>query len=332
MNFVTETQTAHPIAKVDRDLREIINLHATLLTEAIHSANAQIDNHSLPGGRAMVELGSIANLEAWTNQQGATERYERAYTSAEDEDPDEAWPVSQLIEFWSEQWRVEHDAEYGQRTNIHSEASFLRNCLEWAWDNEPRFDNFAADIRRARLNLEDIVYAGQRVDRTRVVCNKCDEPRRLIRLEALYDPTGDLITYKCPACKERFSEDDFQRAYADMLKSDGAKLHVPLVEAIATLKAQGRGVRTVRRWLSPLQAKDRCTECDETWVAGEFNVCPSVNSDGEECGGFFVDDWAGDRDAILGRGYCEVGTHRVMVYWPDLWTKHLETRQARLIA
>lgn len=323
---------AEPVTKVARDLTEILRLYDALLTEAVHSANASLDNHSLPGGRAMVELGNVANVEAWNNHQDATERHQRAYTSIEDEDPDDAWPAFQTLGFWSEQWRAEHGAEYGMRPTIASEANYLRHSLNWAWDNEVHFDDFAADVRRARLKLEDIVYDGKRVERTRVVCDKCDDPRRLIKLHAMYDPTGIFDSYKCPGCKAKFDQDDFDRAYAKMLRSGGAEIYVPLVEAVATLNTQGRGVRTVRRWLSPLQPRDKCMECGSEWPAQEFNTCPVEDGEGQKCGGFFTQTWRGDRDAIVGQGYCDVATHRVMVYWPDLWTKHLATRQARMVA
>lgn len=326
----------HPTTKVARDIVAILNLHRSLLTQAI----AHGDSPGIPGGEAMTALGNVSNVEAWDNHHQATERhdrgfenYRRAYTSVEDEDPDDAWSAYQLIEFWSESWRRERGDDFERKATLASEANYVKHAVEWAWDNEIAFDDFATDMRRARLRLEDIVYDGKRVDRTRVVCDQptCENPRRLIKLHAIYDPTGVLDSYKCPSCKGRFTEDEYQRAYAKMLRSEGAQMHVPLVEALATLKAWGRGERTVRRWLSPMQPRDRCTACGDVWPAQEFNVCPA-DVEGQECGGFFEQVWTGSREGIVGQGYCEVGTHRVMVYWPDLWTKHLATRQARMIA
>jgi hypothetical protein len=164
--------------------------------------------------------------------------------------PDDSWPAFQLLEFWSEQWRAEHGAEYGQRPTIASEANFLRHSLNWAWDHEVHWDDFAADIRRARLRLEDIVYAGRRVERTRIVCDKCEAAPRLIKIRT-DDPTGEADYHKCPGCKHRFTTEEFQRANAKMLYSEGADRYVSQTEAVATLVSQGRGLRTVRRWLAP---------------------------------------------------------------------------------
>src|SRR5689334_20534393 len=128
-----------PLVKVSRDLREILAMHERLIVEAISKG----DHKLMPGGPAMVAMGPVANLEAWGWMQDATERLGRAYTSEPDEDPDDAWSAYQLLEFWSEQWRRELGAEYeGYRTTIATEAGFLRSVLEWAWNNEPAWDDF----------------------------------------------------------------------------------------------------------------------------------------------------------------------------------------------
>lgn len=162
----------HPTAKVAALLSEIVAMYDELREAAIHSASAKVDGTSLPGGAAMVALGPVANLEAWEHMTEASERLARAYTSAEDEDPDDAWSAFQLLEFWSEAWRRETGAEYGQRPTITSEANFIRWSLDWAWDNEPGWDDFANDVRTAHLRLEDILKAGHRTE-VGVPCLAC---------------------------------------------------------------------------------------------------------------------------------------------------------------
>lgn len=263
---VDDVIEAAPVTKVARDLTEILQLYDALLTQAIHSANATVDHHHLPGGRAMVELGNVANVEAWTNHHEATERYGKAYTSVEDEDPDDAWPAFQLLEFWSEQWRREHGAEYGKQPTIHSEANFLRFLLNWAWDNEPHFDDFAADIKRARLRLEDIVYAGRRAERTRIVCDRCKDKPRLIVLHGIEPDLSD-DRWKCPACKHRFDAAEIREAHAAMLRSEGAARWLHQVDAIAVLRAQDRPERTVRQWLTDGVGEAYCDPVThEVWV------------------------------------------------------------------
>ena len=263
---IDEIIDAPAVTKVARDLTEILRLYGALLTQAVHQANAQVDNHSLPGGRAMIELANVANQEAWSHQQTATERYAKAYTSAEDEDPDDAWPAFQLLEFWSEQWRVEHNAEYDTRPTIHSEANFLRFMLNWAWENEPHFEDFAADVRKARLRLEDVVYDGRRAERTRIVCDRCEAKPRLIVLHGIEEDLSD-DRWKCPACKHHFDVEELRQAHTSMLKSEGAERWLHQVDAIALLASQDRPERTVRQWLADGVGEAYCDPVThEVWV------------------------------------------------------------------
>lgn len=315
---------AHPTVKTARDLTEILDLYARLRAHALNHASDRL----MPGGHAMVALGKVANLEAWENMQQATERYGRAYTSVEDEDPDEAWSAYQLLEYWSEDWRRIHQAEYDAeefKRTVATEANFIRSILDWAWDNEPRWDDFAADIRRARVRLENVVHAGKRADRARVVCDRCEDGPRLIHLRGR---TEEDDRWKCPRCKHRFTHDEKMRAHARQLQQDGAARYVDQSDAIGTLKVLGRPERTIRKWLAPLRPKDECEECGELWPHQEYPACPKKDGRGEECGGMLLTKWLGDREALL-EGYCEVGTRKTWVWWPSLWTRHLITQTRR---
>lgn len=261
---MTETTTSvHPTVPVARDLSEIIDLYARLASQAENEAS-----HSLmPGGQAMVALGGVANLEAWENRHQATERYRTAYTSVEDEDPDEAWSPFQLIEFWSERWRREHQAEYeGLRPTIASEASFVRWALDWAWRREPQWPRFVSDIRLARVRLENIVHAGKRVELSRIVCPDCESDPRLIVLRGSADDGSDDVL-KCHVCRLRLTPEAAKKAHAKMLRSEGAERWVHQADAIATLRSMGRPERTVRAWLGEGEGSAYCDpETHEVWV------------------------------------------------------------------
>lgn len=264
---MTAEVQASPVVKVARDLTEIVDLYARLETQAISDG----DNPDMPGGAAMVALGHVANMEAWENRQQATERYQRAYTSVVDEDPDESWSAFQLIEFWSEEWRRVHEMDFEAtprrpRPTIASEANFVRWALDWAWDNEPRWDDFAADIRRARVKLEDILAAGNRFEKSRIECDRCDDKPGLLVFRGVADDGSD-DRWKCPACGARLNSDDVQRAHAKMLRSEGAKRWVPQADAISLLKAQGRPERTVRQWLADGEGSGYCDpKTHQVWV------------------------------------------------------------------
>jgi hypothetical protein len=205
----------HPTVKVARDLTEILRLHDALLTQAVHKAGDPL----MPGGEAMVALGAVANLEAWENLTQASEALGRAYTSAEDEDPEEAWSAFQLIEFWSEAWRRERGAEYDMRPTIVSEASFLKHTIDWAWDNEPGWDDFAKDIRKARTRLETILLEGVRSKRgAPCMYDECRGNRLVRKLEPKRDEDGEKTwewsDWHCPRCHRTWTEDAYARNVA----------------------------------------------------------------------------------------------------------------------
>lgn len=264
---MTEQVTEAPaVVKTARDLTEIVNLYESLLVQAIHKAGAKIDGHSLPGGEAMVAMAGVGDREVNERRVELREElhlatcqrldHSRCWTGSEDEDGSE--PVLQTLLFWSEQWRNEKGFPLdGRRPTVATEANVLRGLLEWAWENLIEWDDFARDIRQARLRLENILYAGARAERTRVVCDRCDAAPRLIRLYGVM-PDGSDDRWKCPACKVRMAGDEVSRAHAKMLRSEGAERWVPQVDAIATLRAQGRPERTIRKWLNDCEAEAYC--------------------------------------------------------------------------
>lgn len=257
---------AGPVVKVARDLTEIERMSHQLDEQAEHKANASLDQHHLPGGLAMVSLAPVANLGAWHNRLATAERLGADTSWLEDEDSE--WePVLQTLCFWSEQWRAHHGNEYDQRPTIGTEANFIRWALPWAWDNLPEWDDFAQDIRDARVRMENVLYAGNRAERTRIECDQCDaKKRRLVKLYGEATDGSDDI-WKCPACKHRFNAEDTSRAHAKMLRSEGAAKWVHQADAIGTLKAQGRPERTIRAWLAEGEGEAYCDPVThECWV------------------------------------------------------------------
>lgn len=229
------------VTKVARNLSAIEDMTAALLTQAVHKANDRF----MPGGDAMASLAIVASPEAWENVYESGERGGKDVGHVEDED--DTWePPLQTLLFWSEQWREEHSYVLDGRPTIASEANFIRWCLNWAWDNELHWDDFAQDVHQARLRLENVLHAGRRAERSRVVCDRCDEPPRLIKV---YGSDRAEDRWKCPACKHRFDQDDFDRAHAKQLRSTGAERWVPFADALSTLRTQERPERTVRQWL-----------------------------------------------------------------------------------
>lgn len=253
MSEMTEYQTADPKIKVARDLTEIINLSLALPGQAINKANQTIDGRVLPGGYAMIALTPVANIEAWEHQYEAFETFNSSerpgrppidLTHVEDEDDD--WePPLQTLRYWSDQYRKVHAAEWDHIPTINTEAKFLTHLIGWVAENEPYWDKFAGDINRARCRLENLLYAGKRPERTRVNCTNeaCDRKPRLLRV---YADTAINDHYKCPACKNRYTPQQFARAQLQHLSSEGADRHVKMQDA---RDAIDRPERTWNKWL-----------------------------------------------------------------------------------
>lgn len=252
-----------PLVKVARDLREIETLYEGLLVQAVHKANDRL----MPGGEAMVALAPVGSPYEWGENVAAEEFYHLSICNrldhsrchyAETED-DEGEPPLQTLLFWSEQWRAEAGYSLDRRPTIATEANFIRGSLDWAWDNEVHWDDFAKDVRRARVRLENLLYAGSRPPRTRVPCDRevCEDRPPLLRVYgAAIDGAED--GYKCPSCKARFTEDEFQRAYAKRLRSSTGAKYLAQRDAIATLATLGRPERTVRKWIDEGDVERYC--------------------------------------------------------------------------
>jgi hypothetical protein len=250
---MTDHDQPDAVTKVARDLTEILSLADALEPQAVAKAN---NPEHLPGGAAMVALAPVASPEAWEHRYEAAERFSRPTQHVADEDDDDAPPL-QLLLFWSEQLRVEHNRESDRRPTIASEVAFIREALHWLWENEPHFDDFARDVNRARVRLEELLYAGNRVERTRVPCNNaaCERRPRLIKL---YGDRATEDRYKCPCCKKRFDQGDYEDAYAEQLRSEGAQRYVKIQDAVGTLRAQGRPERTIRKWFEDCLIPAHC--------------------------------------------------------------------------
>lgn len=336
--------------RVSRDLTEIIRLGGDLRTQAIHQAGATIDGRSLPGGAAMIALAPVADQRRWEQlteaaerdwaQQVATRRgidLHDAYAdpnrpdfTADEDDTTE--PALQVLRFWTDHYRRVRHADWDHQPTLDTEAKFLQHQLQWISSNEPNWDHLAHDISRVRIRLENIVHAGTRPERSRVVCNNptCPAPRRLIRVYADVDQPETDDRWKCTACRTRYDDDAFARAHAQQLRHDSAAKFVHLPDAIGTLVAQGRNERVVRRWLEPplRHTDDRCTVCKATWPPEERNVCPGKidarTRRRRDCGGELTPIIRGNPDAVV-ESYCDLTTHKVWVWWPDLWRLHLAT-------
>jgi hypothetical protein len=244
------------LTKVARDLSEIEAMHGALEDQAVHKATDRL----MPGGHAMVMLSPVADPEAWEHVFEAREALGRSIDHIDDEDADWETPL-QSLRWWSGKWRAELASESDFRPTLTTEAGFIRQVLEWAWENVEDWDQFAKDVRAARVRVENTLYAGNRADRTRV---PCIEEGCGIRLIKVYGETVAWDHYKCPGCKRRYDVDEFVRAKLHQLDSEGAARWVRLQDAMGSID---RPERTFRKWLLECKVAAKCeVKSRQVWV------------------------------------------------------------------
>jgi hypothetical protein len=250
---------------VARDLTAIVDMAESLEDQAINDAN----DHLMPGGLAMVAQGPVANLEAWAHKLDAAERL-GLHPAIEDDDEWE--PPLQSLLFWSEDLRRIHDQEFEPaphrpRPTEATEANILRHHLDWLWENEPKWDDFAQHIADARARMEALLAEGLRSKRG-VPCLSVDcsggilvQPvadRREHRWcdghdgvctvpheRCAHDRGGLRDEWVCGKCDRRYGVEDYARAVAQSAFLNAEWL--PLEDAIARTGAK-RG--SIQGWAS----------------------------------------------------------------------------------
>jgi hypothetical protein len=265
---------AGPVVKVSRDLREIERLYRDVVGEAINRAGAKVDGTSLPGGAAMIALAPVGSPEEHGEQLAAAEfrhfaacekgDHTRCRYAEHEADEDGHEPILQTLLFWTEAWRAETGYPLEGRTpSVATEANFIRGMLNWAWENLIEWDDFAADVNRARVRMENLLHAGVRAERSRVPCTNpaCERSPMLIRV---YGATVVFDHYKCPSCKMRYDQQGFIRAKLQHLDSQGADRHVKMQDA---RDAIDRPDRTWRKWLRLWYVRSyRDIKTGQVWV------------------------------------------------------------------
>lgn len=241
---------------VAQDLTAIVDMAERLEDQAINDAN----DHLMPGGLAMVALAGVANLEAWANKLDAAERL-GIHPAVEDDDEWE--PPLQSLLFWSDDLRRIHDQEFEPtphrpRQTEATEANIIRHHLDWLWENEPKWDDFAEHIATARARLEALLTEGLRAKRG-VPCLSIDceggilsQPvadRRehrwceghagvchLPHERCPHDRGGLRDEWVCGSCDRRYGVEDYRRAVEQSAFLNAEWL--PLEAAIARTSAK----------------------------------------------------------------------------------------------
>lgn len=263
MNEQPEVEVG-PVVKVARDLTEILRLYGELHAQAV----AKGDDPDMPGGIAMAALGPVASpgerermIEAieggWWNDATASQEDRPDLSHLVDED--ETWePPEQTLRFWSEDIRTRHGYPLdGRRATIETEAALLRWALQGMWRDEPKWEDFAKDIGKARTRLENLLHEGVRSERG-VPCmyDECRGVRLVRKLAPARDDDGNKVwkitDWHCPRCKRSWTDERYRAmvtaAHVATQREDidGTAWVAPEYAA----RELGRSVKTIRTWIN----------------------------------------------------------------------------------
>lgn len=244
---------------VAQNLSEIERLADDLRAQALAKAGDSL----MPGGAALVALAPVGNHDVWLGRVSLAERndYQAGYT---DEDPDEHWTALQTLRWWTDEWRREWDAERSDQTLV-TEVVFLRQILNWIYDHEPHFEDFARDVARARTKLENVLYAGERSERG-VPClyESCKGKRLVRKLEPTRGKDGQKVyvwsNWHCPNCHREWGEDQYARMVT--AANEEAKTEVIDGEEWCAVDRAARQVdrprSTIRQWVHKGHVRQVC--------------------------------------------------------------------------
>lgn len=252
-----------------RDLREIEDLYGTLHEQAV----ARAGDPDIPGGAAMVLLGPGVNVEAFGYQELSRALGRPMTKYVEERMAHDAEPPLSFLASWADIVRTERDQLTRRRATIASEVAYLRASIDWMLDVDDdgdmvfiQVDDFAEGLHAVRRTLESVLYAGERTERIRARCKRCEERPRLVVRRKPWPLDGSGDDWVCPYCEAEYDAEGVAQCWHRMIaeRDDAPEWVTPLQAAQAT----GRSVKTIRDWTKAL-------------ASGEVRVASRTNADTE---------------------------------------------------
>lgn len=234
-------------ARIGSELTLILTYYNELADDAPYKAA----DPEFPGGEAMNLLGPAANLEAWQHQYEAIEAQDKDAAYVNDQLETEAHPLLVLPD-WEDKIRDIKGQPTDLQATVKRSADYLRNNIDWMFaEPYPELARMYSELKAVRSNLETVLKAGERAERTRVTCinDDCEEKPRLVKkysgdVDNPRPPADDF--WSCPACSTRYSGDEFRRATAVHMHSEATgEAWVTVADAAHSI---GRSAWTVRSW------------------------------------------------------------------------------------
>ena len=283
-----------PVVKVARDLREIESLYEALLAQAIHKAGARIDGTSLPGGGAMVALAHVGSPDEWSENIAAAEFQHLANCLRLDHTRCR-YAEHALDEDGSEpplQTLLFWSEQWRVEHGypIEGRATMVSEVRFLRWALEWAWDSLAEWDDFAR----DVNQARVRLENLLYAGRRAEQTRVVCDRIACDRPSRLIKVYGA----ELDGEGDYWKCPACKHRYDQRGF----------LDAQARHLRHD-------DAERFVLATDARGMLAAFGRSERT-----------VRQWLSDDKVTW---YCDVRTHQVWVWWPDLWTLHLATKQRK---
>lgn len=242
--------------QIARDLREVENLYDLLREQAI----ARAGDPNIPGGAAMYLLGPGVNVEAFGYQELSLALGRPMTKYVEERIKGDAEPPLSFLASWSDIVRDERGHISPGRASIRREISYLRSSIDFMLDVDEdgdmvfiQVDDFADGLHEMRRTLEGVLYAGERTERIRARCRKCEERPQLVVRRKPWPLDGSGDDWVCPYCEAEYDAEGVAQCWHRMIaeREDAPEWVTPLQAAQAT----GRTLDTIKTWTKPRYRK-----------------------------------------------------------------------------
>lgn len=218
------------VGKTRRDITEVVELAALMLTEALHKGVRS---------EAASMAGPAADSESWSWHRLAQRSAGAEWDTIEGDDP--AHPLV-VLGTWDFMLREDYGQLTTERATVVTCAAYLdRTLVRFAQDENQDYPLFTRELRICRTRLEAVLSNSKRAATTKVPCIDCG--RNLVRK---YRDEAKDDHHQCPGCRKTYDAKQFTLAKANLLASEGADRHVLLSDAKATID---RPERTWSKWL-----------------------------------------------------------------------------------
>lgn len=139
---------------------------------------------------------------------------------------------------WASVYREAFEHGDTGAVTVADEREYLdRNLMRAAaWPHVP-FEDFARDVRRCRDHIENVIHAGEQIDRG-APCFRCGTD-----LERVWGKTEKDDGWRCPTCADFRSPEDYRRNVAQQHLAHSDRLTLKEIEQAYSIPGG-----TLRRW------------------------------------------------------------------------------------